>query len=143
MNRVIRDFHDVTFVLDEYQLLGTIQKMETRAVVERFEFGGGRGNHALAVNLRRLIIHRDVNWYPGCGQLPGVTSRDDLETELASLLLKQSAAGRCRIDHVRDRLHHDDRAFTLGAACLHLAHSPTDREWIEVIPPQSTGDFSF
>ncbi|MBT4863956.1 MAG: hypothetical protein HON53_02400, partial [Planctomycetaceae bacterium] len=51
MNRVIHDFDDVTFVFDDYQLLGTIQKMETRAKIERFQFGGGRGNHDLAVNL--------------------------------------------------------------------------------------------
>lgn len=143
MHRILRDFHDVTFVLDEYQLLGTIQKMETRARIERFEFAGGRGNHALAVNLRRLIIHRDVRWYPGCGRIPSESGRDDLETELAALLLKQTAAGRCRIDHLQDGLHHDDRAFALGAVCLHLAHDPPDREWIEITPPGMEGEFAW
>jgi hypothetical protein len=74
------------------------------------------------MHLRHLITHRRVNWYPDCGGVfPTNSPRDDLETELASLLLKQSESGRLRIDHRRDGVHHNDRAFTLGAACLHLS----------------------
>ena len=41
----------------------------------------------LAVRLRQLILQRQIAWYAGCGKinLPG-GRRDDLETELASLV---------------------------------------------------------
>jgi hypothetical protein len=71
------------------------------------------------------------------------TGRDDLETELASLLLKQTAAGRCRIDHVHDGQHHDDRAFALGAACLHALDQAGNNDWMEITPPAPTGEFAW
>lgn len=143
MRTTAEQFHDVTFVLDEYQLLGIIQKLETEFDIHRFEFLAGKGNHALAVTLRRMIVQREIAWYPGCGQLRDVSERDDLETELASLILRQSASGRCRIDHLQDGLHHDDRAFALGAACLQAVQEPHAGEWMQVTPPQTAGNFAW
>lgn len=140
-------FPDVTFVIDEHQLVGTIQKIEQRFRVERFDFAAGRGNHRLATLLRRLIVHRQVAWYPGCGDVRGSSdgaatgSRDDLETELASLLLRQSESGRLRIDHHRDGVHHDDRAFALGAACLTLCERCRGPETWAITPPSAAGGF--
>lgn len=129
MQRMVRDFGNVKFIIDEYQLLGTIQQFERTMDVRRFEFGAGKGNHALAVALRKLILHREVKWYSGCGL---VSDNDDLEMELASVLLRQSVNGRCRIDHLKDGVHHDDRAFALGVACLSILESGTEPEWMEV-----------
>lgn len=143
IERIARDFHDVTFVLDEYQLIGTIQSYERRFDVRRFEFLAGKGNHSLAIALRKLIVHREVAWYPGCGRIEGVVHRDDLETELSSLLLRQSVSGRCRIDHVSDGVHHDDRSFALGAACLHALRESGDGEWLHVTPPGVDGEFGW
>lgn len=98
MANIAQNFHRVTFILDEYQMVGTIQKYESEYDVRRFNFAGGQGNHALAIALRRVILQRQIAWYPGCGQIEEAHSRDDLETELASLLLKQNPSGRCRID---------------------------------------------
>jgi hypothetical protein len=139
IDRIAAAFPPVTFVLDEYQLLGTIQRLESRHDIRRFAFLGGAGNHALAMNLRRLIVHRDVRWYLQCGAVDDVTLdsclplrvRNDLETELASLVLQQTAAGRCRIDHVHDGVHHDDRAFALGAACLHAMQNMGE-DWLHI-----------
>ena len=142
IRRIASQFQRVTFVLDEYQLLGTIQALEHEFDVRRFEFAAGRGNHLLAVNLRKLILHRELAWYRGCGQAEG-EMRDDLERELASLLLRQSASGRCRIDHRQDGLHHDDRAFALGAACLHVVKDSPGPEWLEVTEPAAGGAFAF
>ena len=61
-----------------------------------------------------------------------IVSSADLETELASLLLKQHPSGRCRIDHLTDGLHHDDRSFALGAAVLHALGSSGIAEWMEI-----------
>lgn len=132
MERIARTFHSVTFVVDEYQLVSTIQRYSRRFDVRRFEFLSGRGNHALALNLRQLILQRNVCWYPGCGELDVPWGRDDLETELASVVLLQSASGRCRIDHLQDGQHHDDRVFALGAACLHAVEAGGGREWLLV-----------
>jgi len=143
IREIAADFGRVTFIIDEYQLLGTIQSLEQQYDIHRFAFRAGLGNHALAVHLRKLIIHREVVWYSGCGQLDGADIRDDLETELASLILKQSASGRLRIDHIQDQVHHDDRSFSLGAACLHLADASSGGDWLQVTPPASTGEFNW
>jgi hypothetical protein len=132
-------FPRIQFVVDEYQLLGTIQRLENRYPIERFPFSAGEGNHRLAVALRKLIVHQQVQWYPGCGAVPG-PHRDDLETELASLILRQSASGRLRIDHVSDGQHHDDRAFALGVACLSLQSSPAT-DFLLMSPPAAEGGF--
>lgn len=164
IERTVERFPYVRFVLDEYQLLSTYQRFETRISLKRFEFQGGQGNHALAMNLRQLILQRKVAWYPGCGCYPinaeslwsesspsafdlalttGV-SRDDLTAELSSLLLRQSHSGRVRIDHQSDGIHHDDRAFVLGAACLELINRPQGTEsTLEVLDPTHDGGFAW
>lgn len=135
-------FHHVRFVVDEYQLLGTIQLLEGRYAIQRFAFQSGLGNHKLAVQLRQRILHRQITWYPDCGRIPG-PHRDDLETELASLILKQSSSGRIRIDHLQDGLHHDDRSFALGVACLELTESDPVASYLHVTPPALEGGFGW
>ncbi|WP_437229942.1 terminase large subunit domain-containing protein [Planctomicrobium sp. SH661] len=135
-------FPRVRFIVDEFQLVGTIQKLESRFPIQRFRFSGGEGNHRLAVALRQLIVHQRVQWYPGCGTVPG-PHRNDLETELASLILKQSSGGRLRIDHQSDRQHHDDRAFALGVACLALTEEQGTGDFLMVTPPEQMGGFSW
>lgn len=158
IERIARDFGRVTFVVDPYQLVGTIQRFESLYQVERFEFAAGRANHELATTLRRLILNRGVAWPPGCGAIDqrsrvsprlesglgetGLRSRDDLETELASLLLRHSASGRVRIDHHADGVHHDDRSFALGVACLSLARDQRPPEWIDSTGPIG-GEFAW
>lgn len=138
-----RNFQNIRFVLDEYQLLGTIQRLEERYDIRRFAFQSGGGNHALAMNLRKLIVHREVRWYPQCGSLNVPWGRDDLETELASLILKQNAAGRVRFDHLRDAIHHDDRSFALGAACLHALQDAAPPDWLHISEPLQPGEFGW
>ncbi|MCA9088691.1 MAG: terminase [Planctomycetaceae bacterium] len=141
---VARCFPGVRFVLDEYQLLGVIQKYEQQLPLQRFAFHGGEGNHRLAQRLRQLILQRQVRWYPGCGAIETQSAeRDDLETELASLLLKQSNSGRVRIDHRRDAGCHDDRAFTLGVCCLELSQNSRQQDFLFVTPPAVSGVFGW
>lgn len=125
-------FPGIRTVVDEYQLLGTIQRLEQSFWIERFNFSAGQGNHALALNLRQLIVSRGIRWYPHCGQIPGEERRDDLETELSQLRLDQSSAGRCRIDHIRDGYHHDDRSFALGVAALAAVRGMSDGEQLTI-----------
>ena len=140
IERTAAGFPGITFVVDEYQLLGTIQKLEHRFDLRRFEFKAGQGNHALALTLRRLIVEREVAWYAGCGAVsstegPGAVERTgpvDLEEELATLQLRQSASGRLRIDHVADGVHHDDRGFALGAALVMGVREAGGGEWMVV-----------
>ncbi len=141
IERIAQNFPNTSFLLDEYQLLSTIQKYQSQVQLERFQFMAGKGNHALAINLRKLILHRQIAWYKNCGQLPETETRDDLETELASVILKQRSSGLCRIDHHQDRIHHDDRVFTLGAAALHAAQQAESTDWLDIQQPSATGDF--
>jgi hypothetical protein len=140
--QVAAGFGSVRFVLDEYQLLSIIQRESSRLDIQRFDFGAGRGNHALALTLRNLIVHRRVRWYAGCGQLPESATRDDLETELGSLILRQISGGRVRIDHRRDPGCHDDRAFALGAACLVALRDDVPDEWLQCTAPGVDGGFA-
>lgn len=142
MEQIARAFSPVTFVLDEYQLLRVIQQMQSRYAVHRFEFRAGAGNYALASNLRKLLVERQVRWYAGCGALEAPWGRDDLETELASVVVRETSGGRWRIDHLPDGTHHDDRVFALGAACLFAVQNPPAADWIEITPPAPDGRFT-
>ncbi len=152
MVEVGQNFPGVRFVVDEYQLLSVIQHYLGRYAIERFKFHGGEGNHKLATTLRHLIVERKVKWYADCGavdaqspfaprksvgDLPAVNT---LETELASLLLKQSTSGRVRIDHIHDGTHHDDRSFVLGVCCLELAQQ--EDVFLTVTQPDERGGFA-
>lgn len=127
-------FPRVRFIVDEFQLVGTIQKLESMYPIQRFSFAGGEGNHRIAVALRQLILHQRVRWYADCGAVPG-PHRNDLETELASLILKHSSSGRLRIDHKSDGQNHDDRAFTLGVACVELLKESTGQDFMIIAKP--------
>ncbi len=142
IERTAARFGHVTFVVDPYQLVGTVQRFESLYDLHRFEFAAGRGNHELTTTLRRLVLNHQVAWPESCGSLPTPHARDDLETELASLLLRHSSTGRVRLDHVRDGTHHDDRAFTLGVACLWLTRELRLAEWMDTQGPRE-GGFAF
>ncbi len=150
-------FPSIRFVLDEYQLLSVYQKYESQLPMKRFQFLGGQGNHGLAITLRQMILQKKLVWYPSCGSYspepdalwsaddiaPSSAERDDLTTELSSLLLRQSNSGRVRIDHKSDGIHHDDRSFALGAACLELVERPTlSSPHMEVTGPSPDGGFA-
>ncbi|TXH53879.1 MAG: hypothetical protein E6Q97_12060 [Desulfurellales bacterium] len=135
------EFGSVQFVCDPHQLVGTIQILEAEGFnIERFEFAGGRGNFEASHVLRKMILHKAVNWYPGCGQIkdsagrvwtPG-GSRDDLSTELAALLYKK-IGNRYRFTHARDA--HDDRAFVLSVLCDFIVKNSTEvADWEHVLP---------
>lgn len=128
-------FAPISFVIDDYQLIGVIQRLSPWWDLRRVQFQGGRANHLAAMVLRRLILQREIVWYPGCGHLDVPWGRDDLETELASLIWRQNASGRYRFDHHRDSRHHDDRAFALAMACLELQEEEGGSEWLEVNDP--------
>ena len=152
IDRAAAAFPGIAFTIDEFQLLSTYQRYLNRYPMKRFQFLAGQGNHALALHLRQSILQRKVVWYPGCGTYPSqatalwqdespqYSERDDLTTELASLLLRQSQSGRVRIDHRSDGIHHDDRAFALGAACLELVDAPLpEASFLQVIRPTEHG----
>jgi hypothetical protein len=142
ITRTAASFGSVRFVLDEYQLLSVIQQLQGLHEIERFDFATARGHHALAMTLRNLIVHRGVKWFPGCGAIPAATARDDLETELASLVLRNVAGVRVRIDHRREPGCHDDRAFTLGAACLAALREEGGAEAFAITEPDREGGFA-
>ncbi|MCH8828834.1 MAG: terminase, partial [Planctomycetes bacterium] len=143
IERTAATFQNVTFVVDEYQLVSTIQRYESRFEIHRFNFSAGRGNHALAVTLRQLILHQAVRWYPDCGNIESSLFRDDLETELAALLLKQRGNGYCRFTHPPGGKYHDDRAFALGAACLTALNNTRPPTWLHTTPPTQNGDIQW
>ncbi len=143
IQEIAAGFPHVRFILDEYQLLAVIQKYGGIHDIQKFDFGAGRGNHALALALRQLIVHRQVRWYRGCGAWEQSVTQDDLVTELAALRLRNSTGGRVRIDHRRGGGCHDDRAFALGAACLGALREQHGPDWCDVTPPGMDGGFAW
>ena len=145
IRRIARDFGNVRFILDEYQLIGVIQRLEQTYRIERFRFASGAGNEELCLALRQLIVGRRVRWYPGCGAVlaePGDPDRiDNLETELASLLVEERGH-RIRFNHIRDGRHHDGRTFTLGAASVAALKEPGGG-LSEIMPPAADASFQF
>ncbi len=136
ITRTATAFPATTFVIDEHQLVGAMQRFGSRYRFIRFPFAGGKGNHDLAMTLRRLIVNRQLAWYVGCGASPDDPA-DDLETELASLVLRQATSGRVRFDHPSGG--HDDRAFALGAAAWQAMSQPTSGDHWKVTPPKQAG----
>jgi hypothetical protein len=127
MHSMAAAFPDIRFVLDAHQLVSVIQLLEAEYPIERFEFRAGQGNCELAVTLRQLILERQVRWPAGCGVVPGEEQArplDDLEHELASLIVRELPGGRFRFDHRNDGRHHDDRSFALAVACQSLIGRP-------------------
>jgi hypothetical protein len=123
MHAMAMVFPGIQFVLDAHQLVSVIQSLESQYPIQRFEFRSGQGNCELAVTLRQLILERQVRWPAGCGRIPGEEQAgptDDLEHELASLIVRELPGGRFRFDHRNDGRHHDDRSFALAVACQTL-----------------------
>ena len=119
IREVNRTFRPRTFVLDEYQMEGSAQMMESSGIpVERFDFRGGHGNFALAQSLRMLVADQRLAWYPSAGRM---SSNDDLSSELIGLRVKRMQYGY-RFDHENQK--HDDRAFAVGIAAMRALEHP-------------------
>lgn len=120
-------FEPRMFVVDPYQLEGTIQWMQREGIpVEAFNCRGGAGNFELAQHLRALVVERRLAWYHGAGDLGDETLVD----ELSGLRVKRMPYGY-RFDHENQK--HDDRAVAIGMASLRARSFPADEGMI--MPP--------
>lgn len=116
---VRKAFNPVCWVIDPYQMEGTIQRMQNSGLpVEPFRSRAGQGNFEMAQHLRALIVERRLRWYEGAGVLGG----ESLADELVALRVKKMPYG-FRFDHENQK--HDDRAVCLGMAALKaVEHAP-------------------
>lgn len=120
-------FAPVSWVIDPYQMEGTIQWMEREGLpVEAFQPRSGAGNYAMAQHLRSLVVEQRLVWYPGAGNLrvkdrrTGGTKVETLMDELVALRVKRTPDLRgYRFDHENQK--HDDRAVSIGMAALKAA----------------------
>jgi hypothetical protein len=119
VRNVRRQFNPVAWVLDSYQMEGTLQWMKREGMpAGAFDSRGGRGNYALAQHLRAVIVERRLVWYPRAGDLGAETLVD----ELSSLRVRRMPYGY-RFDHENQK--HDDRAVAIGMAALKaVEHAP-------------------
>lgn len=114
MDEISREFRP-QFVVDPFQLEGTIQKYAGYHKIERFEARGGKRNYEMAENLRNLVANRRIAWYPGAGSLPVGGKLETLREELLGLVLRPTSYGY-RFDH--EASGHDDRAVAVGMPAL-------------------------
>lgn len=128
---VQKSFAPVCWTIDPHQMESTIQKMHRRGLpVEEFKSRGGAGNFEMAQHLRAIVVDQILTWYPHAGDLmvvdkrTGITIRDTLEDELASLRVKKMPYGY-RFDHENQK--HDDRAVAIGMAALAAVKHPAAR----------------
>lgn len=112
-----KKFHPVLWVVDPYQMEGTIQDMERKSIpVERFASRGGAGTYQLAQLLRALVVEARLLWYPGAGDLVLPDGKiESFADELRYLRVKKMPYG-FRFDHLAQK--HDDRAVAVTMAAL-------------------------
>lgn len=131
MDDIARRFHRPLFVVDPYQLEGTIQRYEHHHLIERFEPRGGKSNYEMAATLRSLVVNQRLVWYPGAGELlvsrDGRTFVETFADELCGLIIRPMTYGY-RFDH--ESKFHDDRSVAVGMAALYAARNPPAPEWI-------------
>lgn len=118
------------FVVDPYQMEGTIQWMQREGIpVEPFKSRGGHGNYEMAQLLRALIVERRLAWYVGAGSLPG----DSFADELVGLRVKRMPYG-FRFDHENQK--HDDRAVAVGMMAMKALLFQATNPGTLVMPPR-------
>lgn len=115
------------FVVDEYQLAGTVQKYRGRGYhIDVFQPRGGKSNYELAANLRSLVVNHSLAWHSGCG---AIRLRDGcwhtIVDEFAEVTTRMTPAG-FRIDNEVAGTH-DDRVVALGMAALWVCREPKRR----------------
>lgn len=121
-------FNPAVFVLDPYQMEGTIQWMKKQGMpVEAWSPRAGAGNFLLAQTLRALVAEGRLTWYPGAGDLSATDKRtgreytDTLAEELVGLRVRRMPYGY-RFDH--DNQRHDDRATAITMAAVRSLDLP-------------------
>jgi len=126
---VRKSFPNTLFVIDPYQMEGTIQKYEGLCRIERFEARGGKSNYEMAQALRQTIINEKIAWYSGAGDLTSMVNGNlkihTLVDEFAELITKVVGFGY-RMDHLPSG--HDDRCVSLGMAVHRLLNTKVLRK---------------
>jgi hypothetical protein len=123
-----------TVVVDQYQMEQVLQKYSGLLNMEVFQPRGGNGNHAIAENLRHLIVNGKIKWRPGCGSLliKDRDGRQRVETftdELASVAIKVLPTGY-RVYNPPPNTH-DDRFCAVAMAALWAVRQPRKRDvWL-------------
>ncbi len=121
-------FSPRVFVVDPYQMEGTIQWMQRESIpVEAFKSRGGAGNYEMAQLLRALIVERRLTWYDGAGKIGAETLVD----ELVGLRVKRMPYGY-RFDHENQR--HDDRAVAITMAAMKAIGFPAGEPPLRWLP---------
>lgn len=118
MRRINKSFPNCTFVVDMYQMEGSVQALSGIATIERFEPRGGKANYEMASIMRSAIVNGRLAWYPNCGSLTaqndaGVYRQHTLIDEFAESIIQPTSAGY-RLQHLSNG--HDDRLCSLGMA---------------------------
>lgn len=120
-----RLFSPAAWVVDPYQMAGTIERMQRKGLpVESFNARGGAANYEMAQHLRARIVNRLIAWPPGTGDLDVKGRTESLLDELVALRVKRRPYG-FRFDHENQK--HDDRAVAIGMADLRAVTLPFTR----------------
>lgn len=115
IEEVEKGFYHPKFVIDPYQMEGTLQKYEKYYDMHRFESRGGKTNYALAANLRSLVVNHRIAWYPQMGEILVKGKAHDLVDEFCEVTLAPRSYG---FTIVNDGNTHDDRVVGLGSMAL-------------------------
>ena len=118
----LRKYPRCTVVVDRYQMVGTIQKLERRgADVRPVEYRGGKYNFSLALTLRHLIQNRKLVFAETAGLCGGET----LAGELKRLVVKSMVYG-WRWDHTLNG--YDDKSTAVAVAAQEAYGQPPPPE---------------
>lgn len=113
------DFNRPVFVVDQHQMEGVIQELETYVNIERFNFRGGQANFQMAELVKSLFADNRVAFYDRCGV---ISSGESMKEELGALVIERKTGLSYRFDH--KKLKHDDRTVAMGMGALKLFSDP-------------------
>lgn len=113
------DFNRPVFVVDQHQMEGVIQELETYVNIERFNFRGGQANFQMAELVKSLFADNRVAFYDRCGV---ISSGESMKEELGALVIERKTGLSYRFDH--KKLKHDDRTVAMGMGCMKLFSDP-------------------
>jgi hypothetical protein len=134
-----KKFKPRAIVLDPYQMLGTIERLNKRGLpVVEFNARGGAGNMDLAMTLRSFIMTHRLRVTPTQGLIPGAAD-DTLAKEFKALVTKVKPYG-WRLDH--EAKMHDDRAVGIGMGATEAIKFPyvaPSKPGGEVVKTKPTG----
>lgn len=121
IKRVNISFNRPTIIVDQHQMEGIVQELQSFIKIKRFRFRGGQANFEMAELLKSLFVDNRIAIYEGAGKILGAKNQD-LKSELKGLVIERKTGLTYRFDHTKTK--HDDGCVAMGMGAMELFSNP-------------------